>query len=291
MTTQGIGPDDIVIDSMTFAEAQSHFELARQEGWNPGLHDCDCAWAVDPDAFVALRHDGDIIGGGSIFRHSDAFGFMGLFIVKPEYRRLGAGKQLWQERFRRLRARLAPGASIGMDGVFQMEGFYKAGGFHTQYETVRYTGMATCDDPAQADLCEEGGAISDLLAYDRAHTGYDRSGLLRAWLEQDQNLIAVHSIDGRISGFAIARPAFSGYKIGPLLADTPAIASALLDNLFDRLVGHFVQIDVPTPNSAAVALVQSHQFTPDFGCARMYCGDAPSADLSHIFGGMSFEFG
>src|SRR5262245_57024394 len=41
----------------------------------------------------------------------------------------GFGRQLWRYLLERLQARLAPGASIGMDGVFAMAPFYERSGF------------------------------------------------------------------------------------------------------------------------------------------------------------------
>jgi hypothetical protein len=45
---------------------------------------------------------------------------MGFFIVRPEHRGRGLGNILWQARRQRLLARLKPGATAGLDGVFAM---------------------------------------------------------------------------------------------------------------------------------------------------------------------------
>lgn len=282
------------ISNMSAAEAELIFAMALAEGWNPGVNDLKSAWASDPDAFIALRFQGKMIAGGSIFRHSATFGFMGLFIVDEAYRGLGLGRKLWHERLRRLRARLAPNAIIGMDGVFPMEPFYIEGGFEPAYETIRYQGVARPSLvgsfhgllPSPDTMFDD-----DLIDYDRRTIPYDRSGLLRQWLSQMETLKTVTFHDGELVGFGVARPAHVGFKIGPLIANNSQIAETLLADLLNRLGGAQVQIDVPTPNQAGVALAKSFGFEPSFGCRRMYFGGQPKEDLLRIFAGMSLEFG
>ena len=275
------------IGQMTFSEATQIFALASGEGWNPGEDDLQCAWACDPDAFIALRYRGKMIAGGSIFRHSPSFGFMGLFIVDEAYRGLGLGRQLWHER-------LAPDAVIGMDGVFAMERFYAAGGFEPAYETVRYQGVASgvVTRISYAQIPIHATVSNDiLLAYDRGRTPYDRGTLLASWLSRPKIMRAAAFQEGGLVGFGLARPAGTGFKIGPLVADNALIARGLLADLIDRLDGAQVQIDVPSPNQDGVALAKSFGLEASFGCRRMYFGGKPDEDVSSIFGAMSLEFG
>ena len=58
-----------------------------------------------------------------------------------------------------------------------------------------------------------------------------------------------------------------------------------------RIQGEQVQLDVPEPNEAALALASRLRLSEVFGCARMYHGPAPSLPLQQVFGVTSFEFG
>ena len=98
---------------------------ARIEGWNPGPYDANVFWATDPDGFFGFYFDNSLVAGGAIVSYNGEFGFMGLFIVKQEYRNLGIGKKLWYLRRDRLLTRLNDNASIGMDGVANMQSFYR----------------------------------------------------------------------------------------------------------------------------------------------------------------------
>ncbi|KUR72598.1 hypothetical protein AQZ52_04970 [Novosphingobium fuchskuhlense] len=282
------------IGPMTYAEAVQIFALARAEGWNPGTFDLACAWTCDPEAFIALRHQETMIAGGSIFRHNADFGFMGLFIVEPRYRGLGLGRRLWHDRLARLRARLTPGAVIAMDGVFEMERFYAAGGFEPAYATTRYQGIAVpaptpkVDNALQIDCAPRHEAV---LALDRRTVPYDRTGLLSRWLALPETIQGAAIREGELVGFGLARPASSGFKIGPLIARDPQVARALFADLVARVAGHQIAIDVPAPNQDGAALALSYGLSPVFGCRRMYFGHKPAEDLSSVYAAMSLEFG
>ena len=122
------------------AELDVVLEWAAEEGWNPGLADADAFWAADPDGFLGVEREGELIGSGSIVSYGGEFGFMGLFIVRPDLRGRGIGRRLWRHRRDLLRERLRPGAAIGLDGVFEMQPFYAAGGFEFSHRGLRMQG-------------------------------------------------------------------------------------------------------------------------------------------------------
>ena len=135
---------------MTRDEVFQLVDWAAGEGWNPGLDDAALFWATDPDAFVAAERDGIVIGGGAVTSYNGAFGFMGLFIVRPEFRRRGLGHALWQARRTRMIARLHPGASIGMDGVFTMQDYYAQGGLDRKSTRLNSSHVSESRMPSSA---------------------------------------------------------------------------------------------------------------------------------------------
>lgn len=283
-------PPGYQIDQMTRAEAGMLDVWALQEGWNPGLSDIDVAWAFDPAAFIAIRKDGALAGGGAIIAYGQEVGFMGLFIMRADLRRQGIGRVLWHERLRRLQARLQPGAPIGMDGVFNMATFYEAGGFTYLYRDLRYQGEAAgqCDQSAipldQVDWPE-------LAAYDARVSGIRRPDFVRGWLTQPGGKGFALRQDGVLSGYGFLRPCHSGCKIGPLYAANPDVARRLLDSLLSTIPSQPVSLDVPEPNTAALGIMGELGWTQSFGCARMVHGTPIRFPLAQVFGVTSFEFG
>ena len=90
---------------------------------------------------------------------------------------------------------------------------------------------------------------------------------------------------------AVLRPCRVGFKFGPVFADRPDIAERLIDDLMARVNGAQVQIDVPEPNTDALALAAGRGLIESFGCARMYRGPVPGLLIDHVYGVTSFEFG
>ena len=104
---------DMDIRRMTRHELDTLIDWAADEGWNPGLDDAEAFWAADPHGFIAAEFDGELVGGGAIIAYEKRYGFMGLFLVRPDYRGHGLGNRLWHERKRRLLERVMRPCRIG----------------------------------------------------------------------------------------------------------------------------------------------------------------------------------
>lgn len=286
------------IRNMTRAELNVIVEWAANEGWNPGLHDADIFWATDPDAFIAAELKGEMIGGGSIVNYGGVCGFMGFFLIHPQFRGRGFGAQLWLARRERLIKRLQAPARIEMDGVFHMQSFYAKGGFQFLHRDFRFQGTASAQSNVPASnstLCDVVDlstlAFDEINQYDQTIFMAPRSEFLRRWISQPacHALGATHN--GKLVGYAIARPSRTGYRIGPLFANDPAIARMLFQSLLTRLPHQQVQIDVPECNTPGVEMVKSSGFQEVFGCARMAFGPPLPRPLQNIFGVTTFELG
>jgi GNAT superfamily N-acetyltransferase len=264
---------------------------AADEGWNPGLHDAEIFWATHPEGFVAAEADGELVGGGSTVSYGGRFGFMGLFIVAPAHRGRGLGRRLWHHRKEALLARLEPGASIGMDGVFEMQPFYARGGFAPAGRDLRFEGVgaAAAIPPALVDVREI--PFEALLRYDAAHFPGPRATFLDRWIAQPGSR-ALAAVEGaELRGYGVVRPCRRGFKIGPLFAADAGIAEDLLRALGDHARGEPLVLDAPEANPAAVALARRHGMREVFGCARMYLGPPPDLPGHEIFGVTTFELG
>jgi hypothetical protein len=70
-----------------------------------------------------------------------------------------------------------------MDGVFEMQDFYAAGGFCFSHRNLRMRGIgwAGDDDLALRPLSEL--PFAEVAAFDRLHFGFDRSAFLRPWID------------------------------------------------------------------------------------------------------------
>jgi len=287
-------PEKLVIRNMTRAEVDTLVDWAAREGWNPGLHDAELFWATDPDAFIAAELDGELIGGGAITAYGGEFGFMGFFIMRPEYRGRGLGNRLWQARRERLLARLRPGASIGMDGVFDMQGYYAKGGFVFSHRNLRYRaegGKASALGDAEDVVTLSGVPFDEVASYDRSCFPAPRTNFLKRWIAQPDALALGLRRGGRLAGYGVIRRCREDCKVGPLFADDARAAEALYARLAQFAAGGALYLDAPENNPAAMALVRAHAMREVFGCARMYLGPMPAVAQERVFGVTTFELG
>jgi len=264
---------------------------AEKEGWNPGPDDAEVFFETDPDGFYGYFDNNDLIAGGSIVSYDKACGFMGFFIVKPEYRSLGIGRKLWYQRRDTLLQRLKPAATIGMDGVLAMQPFYKKGGFEIAFRDERHAkvGTACKIDRNISSITDED--FTTIMAYDQKCFGFPRPGFLKSWLKLPGVKTFKYVFDGKLKGFAVVRKASSGYKIGPLFADDANIASELYKACLNSAIGEPLFLDIPMKNQAAAGLAKSFNTTYVFECARMYYGKSPHIEIEKVFGLTTFELG
>jgi len=281
------------IRSMNAGDLDQLIRWAGDEGWGPGLNDAECFWELDPEGFLAMYEHGDLIGGGAIIRHSNAFGFMGLFIVGQAHRGKGLGKKLWFARRDRLLSRLHEGGTIGLDGVDEMVPFYAKGGFQQQTRHRRFqlkqTTVGLRRSPDVFDL--RSVDFAEVADFDSRCFPAEREAFLANWISQSgAHALAVATHD-KLSGFGVMRPCLGGWKVGPLFADSVTVADKLLQAFQLEQDGIPLFLDVPDANPAAQSLCHKYQMDEVFGCVRMYHGPVPVLDHECIFGVTTLEVG
>ncbi|WP_341325842.1 GNAT family N-acetyltransferase [Methylotuvimicrobium sp. KM2] len=276
------------IRPMACHEVTIAIDWAASEGWNPGLYDHDCFFSADPDGFLIGLLDDEPIACISAVKYGETFGFLGFYIVKPAYRGQGYGIRIWQAAIDRIQGR-----TIGLDGVVSQQGNYQKFGFKLAYQNIRYQGFSGASQsiaPAIVDVmaCD----WQALMDYDQSVFTVDRSAFLLSWLNQPDSHALAYLEYGQIAGYGMARKCRTGYKIGPLFAQTELQAEALLQALQTRLPkGSPFFLDIPAINPSAMNLVNRYAMQPVFETARMYIGLEPPVPIDKVYGVTSFELG
>ena len=282
-------PELMTIRNVSRSEMSQLIDWAADEGWNPGLHDAACFYETDPGGFFIGELQSEPVGCISAVAYNDAFGFVGFYIVRPEFRGRGYGFRLWQAAMEYMKGR-----NVGLDGVVAQQENYQKSGFHFAYNNIRYE-VKNPDLPMQGSYPSVVSlgrvAFDELAAYDGAVFSVERRRFLQPWISQPGGVALGSLRDGRLSGYGLLRSCRSGCKIGPLFADTAEIADALFGALVQQVPGAVVYLDVPAVNPAAMALAQKYQMQPVFETARMYTGWPPKVLLDKVFGVTSFELG
>lgn len=258
---------------------------AKNENWNPGLHDHIPFQLADPHGFFMGYLGNKPIASISTIRYQNNFAFLGFYIVAPEYRGQGLGLQLWQHAIKYL-----SGYNIGLDGVIDQQDNYKKSGFKLAHRNIRFSGQ-----PPQ--ITEKNSTnirtlpFNLICDYDATLFPSPRPAFLAAWLNMPQsNALAVIE-NNQIRGYGVIRRCYEGYKIAPLFAENTKIAKQLFLALCHYAFNEKIYLDVPEINHEALKIAEEFNLKPIFETARMYTQSVPTINMKKIFGITSFELG
>lgn len=285
-------PMPLTIHPLSRHDMALALDWAAREGWNPGLEDAEAFHVADPEGFLVGRVAGTPVSLISAVRYPPDFGFIGFYIVHPDWRGRGYGWATWQRAMQHL-----AGRNIALDGVLAEQDNYRRSGFALAWRNVRYAGRtgagAATGDAELVDLKSPGPVTpAPLAAYDAHFFPADRRAFLAAWVTRPGSHALGLLRDGRLAGYGVIRPCRTGFKLAPLFADRPDDAERLFQALQARVpAGQPLFLDVPEPHAEAVALAVRHAMTPCFETARMYTGPVPDIALARTYGITSFELG
>ena len=270
------------IRRMTAEDANRSWEWGRDIGWNPGLYDWKVFTAIDPKGCFAGILDGEMISCIWAIQYAGKYGFIGMYIVAPEHRGRGYGLAIWKHAIEYLSGRIGV-QCIGLDGVLANEPAYQTWGFHSAYKTWRYRGTVRGEYKRECPEITE-NSFTEVADYDRKVFTVERERFLHDLIFKTQAKTAEVSLNGKLAGYAVARPCFEGYKIGPLFADTGEAAHMLLQSLFAELPGQTIFIEVPENRPWAVTLMATYDMKPEVPTVRMYTSNKYQLDTRYVYG-------
>ena len=267
-------------------EVEFAVEMAAGEGWNPGIHDGEIFYETDPDGFFIAEIEGKPIGCASAVAYDDSFGFLGLYVVKPEFREKGVGVKLTEKCLEHLGNR-----NIGLDGVVENEKKYQEiMKFKSFYSNLRFEGRGGGEIP---DGLVKISAVpfESLLEYDREMFPAPRTTFLEKWIKQLDSYAFAAVEAGKLKGYGVIRKCQQGYKIGPLFADDLKTAENIFLALKASVPDEAIYLDVPEPNKKAMEIAKKYRMTVMFKTIRMYSREEPEIKLEKVYGVTSFELG
>jgi ribosomal protein S18 acetylase RimI-like enzyme len=279
--------ESLSIATADLAGVQTMLEWAAAEGWNPGLRDAEAFLVADPGGFLLGSLDGKPIAAISLVNYDDGFAFLGLYIVRPEFRGRGHGMSMWRAAMARAGTR-----NVGLDGVVDQQGNYARSGFRLVRRNVRYSGQGGGGSSVADDLVQIADVPADaVMRYDTGIFPAARARFLETWLRTPGARGLAGLRNGALTGYGLARPCRTGFKIGPLFADDETTAERLASGLVGLIGDDPFFLDIPEPNEAAGRLVERLGMSPVFETARMYTGEPPPEPVNRIFGVTTFELG
>jgi GNAT superfamily N-acetyltransferase len=230
-------------------------ELRERVGW--AVHEWALRAVLEPihaRCLVAVDGANHVIGVGSGISYG-ALGVVGNMIVDPSHRRRGIGAGILGAVIDFLDERGC--TRLELSATDEGRPLYEKYGFTLAEPGVSAVvpRQAHADDDGRATELTDAGltSLAELAAYDAPRFGGDRSPLIARMLaDPARPLVVARGEGGALAGWAWVRP--EADRVGPLVADTPDVAAALVGDALRRLpTAQTVRLNVPAANRAGVA--------------------------------------
>ncbi len=275
------------LDVRPIDEEQGHavWPLSIEAGWNQNLAD----WRFMLGAgrgFGCVGPDGQWQASSLVLPLGQNLAWISMVLVSKERRRGGVGTGLLKRCIEEVRS---AGAVAGLDATEQGRPIYLPLGFRDLYPISRWH----FDDAKDTSVPLPAGIrlrpvmhadLPRLALYDRPLTGMERPSILahlalrqpvRAWIAEDAA--------GKIAGFVLGREGRVATSLGPVVADSEAIALALIATAAAAAPGPFI-IDVPETHAEIRDWLVARGATTPRGYMRMTLGTADGLDdPAHLF--------
>tara|TARA_Y100001968_G_scaffold59441_2_gene50475 strand:+ start:4127 stop:5017 length:891 start_codon:yes stop_codon:yes gene_type:complete len=275
---------------------------AKNEGFSPGIGDVSIYSNTDSQGIWVGCLDENPIGCIAGIRYNSNYGFIGLFIVLEAYRGNGYGVRLWKHALNYLSCIPLIGLEAAVDRIED----YKKWGFRISSTTTRWQWQSSNsflvsklypETELSGFKIVDGRSITSnsIQLYDASKELSPRPHFLSDWLDHKEGYVSVLvDKNDQCHGFGRIRPCLlnrgNGWRIGPLLADTPPLAELLLRNLVSNYSGS-VLIDSPGLNPYSRYLFERLGFEEISKTFRMYKGVQNTCSMNQIYGLACLELG
>jgi GNAT superfamily N-acetyltransferase len=269
-------PPGIVARPLHERDLDAALALSREAGWNQVVAD----WRIflELGRAICLTRDDQPIATAATLPYSGDFAWISMVLVTAAERRQGLARWLLRHCVNDLLSRKLV---AGLDATPAGRTVYLGLGFEDSWTMHRLVARTV-----RAPTVEHGAVTvhalgrSDwpqVITYDTAIFGADRSALLRRLAYRLPQAALVAERAGRIAGFLFGRDGRAMSQLGPLAADDDGIARALLAQAIAEVPAPLT-IDVPDRHSALGNWLTTLGFTAERPLIRMIYGTSLAFD-------------
>ncbi|MBS0223790.1 MAG: GNAT family N-acetyltransferase [Proteobacteria bacterium] len=263
-----IGPD----------QSEAVWPLSIEAGWNQNVAD----WRFMLEAgrgFGCRGADGRWEASSLVLPLGADLAWISMVLVARSRRRGGLGTTLLKcciEDVRRA------GAVAGLDATEQGRPLYLTLGFHDLYRIARWhfdEATETVEPPSGIRIRPVASAdLPGIALYDRPRSGMERPAILAHLAGRQPGLAWVAQNDaGECAGFILGREGRAANSIGPVVADSEAIALALIGRAAHAVSGPFI-LDMPETHSRIGGWLERQGAVSPRAYTRMTLGEAEGLD-------------
>jgi predicted GNAT family N-acyltransferase len=235
--------EDVVLLPFARAHLGGALKLSQEMSWPYRFEDWD--FALHLGHGYALQRAGAVIGTAVWWPYGEAHASAGMIIVAKAAQGRGYGARLMDALLASAHPRtiVLNSTAEGMM-LYQRCGFVPVGVIHQHQGIPSHEAPRSClvRSMAASDL-------EAIMRLDRQATGWERRPLLDRLIQSGDGYVLQR--DGVLRGYGISRRFGRGHVIGPVVAERPTDARALIEAALARLGRAFVRIDTPASSQLA----------------------------------------
>jgi predicted N-acetyltransferase YhbS len=267
----------LTIRVMKEADLDATDTLRSLAGWNQTRQDWLRLLGLQPEGCFVAEQEGQVIGTVTTTCYGSRLAWIGMLLVHPEQRGRGVGRALMRHALDYVRTEGV--VCAGLDASPAGEPLYLSLGFRPVWALARWEASApkrTPLLPSNAHVQPVQEAHWEAIVDMEAHAfGVPRPRLLHTLAQESQPVNVATDESGQVHGFGMRRAGAGAHYLGPVIAQDPPCAVALIASLLQGLEGQPVCWSIPAPNRAAVGLAEAYGFTCQRGLTRMVLGPRP----------------
>jgi len=282
----------IVVRLMTQADIRFATESVENERWGYTRRDIERCWQYESKGCFVAKLDHKPIG--HVFSISyGKLGWIGLFIVKEEYRQKRVGTQLMQTAIDYLEN--IGVETIRLEAVEKAVPLYKRLGFVEEFDSLRFSKLLK-EGESPRTSCQkvkvEGMSENDLetiVRFDSKYFGANRLRVLQNLYKDSPRNCFLAKEKQNVVGYVMSRKISGIHHIGPWVCEKqdPRAACDLLVTCISAIEEKETElrIGMPAPNTNGIKLMEKFGFQLISKSIRMVCGKHKhKGDVMGIYG-------
>jgi ribosomal protein S18 acetylase RimI-like enzyme len=249
-------------------------KMTVREQWNVSKSDVKRMFSYEPKGCFIAEVKG--LPAAHVFTvNYGKVGWVGLLIVKAEYRKKGIATLLTKKAIDYL---VHCGVeTIKLEAVPEIADLYRKLGFFDEYGSLRFIGRGRATVSIQSDSATsfEKERMSEIAGFDAAYFGADRTRVLMSLYQENPDLCFASYDGSKIVGYIMCRKAEEGCNVGPFVCDPeePQTARGLLAKCMQEIGSKMnMYLGVSAVNRGAVEILQEFGFEQYSKSIRMRFG-------------------
>ncbi|MGG3270334.1 GNAT family N-acetyltransferase [Priestia aryabhattai] len=232
--------------------------LSKLEKWDYSEADLHTIFSTR-DVFGHRNEKGDIVSSVAVVLYENQSAFIGMVIVRKDYRKQGLAGQLMKHCLQIL----SPEVNAYLIATKEGEHLYKKAGFKTVDYVSKYISSEYIPRAFKASGFYTRSLtrrdFKEVLKLDEAAFGDNRKLFLKSRIQQSEKAVVLQNEQNKIMGYGLAVRTPSNIVIGPVVAPHAEVAMLVIDELA-KSYKEKLRIDLSSHEETLKKLVENHGF-------------------------------